>query len=100
MTLERLGWNFIRVRGSEFLRHPTDALKKIQQRLKKFEIQPLGFFSTDPKKQEAQKEAQSKELLQQVIDRAKMIQTHWKDVPSISTVIKNSAEEESKEEVA
>ena len=100
MTLERLGWNFIRVRGSEFLRHPADALKKMQQRLKKFEIQPIGFFSTDPKKQEAQKEAQSKELLQQVIDRAKMIQTHWKDVPSISTVVKNSAEAESTEEVA
>lgn len=100
MTLERLGWNFIRVRGSEFLRHPADALKKMQQRLKRFEIQPIGFFSTDPKKQEAQKEAQSKELLQQVIDRAKMIQTHWKDVPSISTVIKNSAEAESTEKVA
>ena len=60
MTLERLGWNFVRVRGSEFLRHPADALKKIQQRLKTFEIQPIGFLSTDQKKQEAQKEAQSK----------------------------------------
>ena len=49
MTLERLGWNFIRVRGSEYLRHPADALKKIQLRLKKFDIQSLGFFSTDPK---------------------------------------------------
>ncbi|NIO07421.1 MAG: AAA family ATPase [Deltaproteobacteria bacterium] len=97
MTLERLGWNFIRVRGSEYLRHPGEALKKIQQRLKKFDIQPLGFFSTDPKKREAQKEAQSKELLAQVIERAKMIQAHWKDVPSVSAVNKSSSETDAKE---
>ena len=90
MTLERLGWSFIRVRGSEFLRHPEETMKKIQKRLKKFEIEPLGMFSTDPQKQEEQREAQSKELLQQVIDRARNIQAHWKDVPSVSSVIKNA----------
>jgi very-short-patch-repair endonuclease len=91
MTLERLGWHFIRVRGSEFLRHPPEAMKKIERRLRKFEIQPLGQFSSDPEKQEQQKEAQGKELLQQVVERAKMIQTHWKDIPSVSSVIKHSA---------
>ncbi|HEX9879681.1 MAG TPA: AAA domain-containing protein, partial [Candidatus Binatia bacterium] len=100
MTLERLGWSFIRVRGSEFLRYPDETMKKIQRRLKKFEIEPLGMFSADPKKQEDQREAQSKELLQQVFDRARNIQAHWKEVPSVSSVVKNapapepSAEEE------
>jgi len=90
MTLERLGWRFIRIRGSEFLRHPAESMKKIERRLKKFEIQPRGLFSGDPRKKEQQKEAQGKELLQQVIERAKMILTRWKDVPSISSVNKHS----------
>lgn len=95
MTLERLGWSFIRVRGSEFLRHPDETMKKIKRRLTKFEISPLGLLSADPKKQEEQREAQGKELLQQIIDRARMIQTHWKEVPSVSSVIKTSAPVES-----
>jgi very-short-patch-repair endonuclease len=90
MTLERLGWHFIRIRGSEFLRHPAESMKKIERRLKKFEIQPRGFFSGDARKQEQQREAQGKELLQQVIERAKMILTRWKDVPSVSSVSKHS----------
>ena len=90
MTLERLGWRFIRIRGSEFLRHPREAISKIARCLKRFEIKPIGLFSGDPKKQEQQKEAHGKELLQQVIERAKMIQSRWKDVPSVSSVIKHS----------
>jgi very-short-patch-repair endonuclease len=95
MTLERLGWSFIRVRGSEFLRHPDETMKKIQRRLKTFAIEPLGLLSADPKKQEEQREAQGKELLKQVIDRARMIQTRWKEVPSISSVMKRSSSPES-----
>lgn len=97
MTLERLGWCFIRVRGSEFLRHPVESMRKIERRLNKFGIQPLGPFSEDPRKQEQQKEAEGKELLQQVIQRAKMIQAHWKDIPSVSSVIKHSVRTESEE---
>jgi len=98
MTLERLGWRFIRVRGSEMLRHPVEAMKKIERRLKRFEIQPLGLLSGDPKKQEQHSEAQGNELLQQVIQRAKMIQTHWKDIPSVSSVIKHSVRTDSYED--
>ncbi|MEE8074136.1 MAG: AAA domain-containing protein [Candidatus Binatia bacterium] len=97
MTLERLGWRFIRIRGSEFLRHPGEAMKKIETRLKRFEIHPLGLFSSDPKKQDQQKEEQAKELLKQVIERGKMIQSRWKDVPSVSSVIKHSVSMESVE---
>jgi very-short-patch-repair endonuclease/DNA polymerase III delta prime subunit len=97
MTLERLGWRFIRIRGSEFLRHPDEAMKKIERRLKKFEIQPVGLLSGDPKKQEEQKESQAKELHQQVIERAKMILSHWKDVPSVSVVLQELAAAEEEE---
>ncbi|MFQ5993403.1 MAG: AAA domain-containing protein, partial [Nitrospiraceae bacterium] len=97
MTLERLGWRFIRIRGSEFLRYPSEGMKKIERRLKRFEIQPLERASGDPGKQERQKEAQGKELLEQVIERARMIRTHWKDVPSVASVIKRSARSDSHE---
>ena len=90
MTLERLGWRFLRIRGSEFLRHPAEAMKKIERRLKRFDIQPLGLFAGDPQQKKQQKEAQGKELLQQVTERAKMILSRWKDVPSVSSVIKHS----------
>ncbi len=66
-------------------------MKKIERRLKRFEIQPVGLFSGDPKKQEEQKESQAKELHQQVIERARMILSLWKDVPSVSVVLKESA---------
>ena len=98
MTLERLGWRFIRIRGSEFLRQPVEAMKKIERRLKRLGIQPIGLFSSDPKSQEQQKEAQGKELLQQVTERAKMILSHWKDVPSVSSVIKHAPSKDGVEE--
>jgi len=100
MTLERLGWRFLRIRGSEFLRYPIEGLKKIEERLKGFEIFPIGDSANDPQKQEEQKEVQAKELLKQVIDRARMIQSRWKDVPSVSSVIKRSVGTESAEREA
>ena len=100
MTLERLGWRFLRIRGSEFLRYPIEGMKKIEERLKGFDIFPIGDLVDDPQKQEAQKEAQAKELLKQVTDRARMIQSRWKDVPSVSSVITHSHDTESPEPTA
>ena len=38
--LERLGWTFIRVRASQFLRDPGRALKPVLERLAELEIEP------------------------------------------------------------
>jgi very-short-patch-repair endonuclease len=38
--LERCGWIFFRIRGSEFMRHPTQVLERLQQKLKHQKIFP------------------------------------------------------------
>ncbi len=43
--LERLGWQFVRIRGSVFYRNPEQAMKPVFERLAELEI-PQGAFST------------------------------------------------------
>ena len=94
MTLERLGWRFIRVRGSEYLRHPHETMRKIQKRLKKFEIEPMGLFdgrSNGKNNGEGgndEEDLQSSDLHKQVLQRAESIRTRWKDIPSVSSIFK------------
>ncbi len=92
MTLERLGWRFIRVRGSEYLRHPHETMGKIQKRLKKFGIQPMGAFSTNGKRNgegaKDEEDLQSSDLHKQVLQRAESIRSRWKDIPSVSSIFK------------
>jgi very-short-patch-repair endonuclease len=38
--LERLGWKFIRIRGSEFFRNPVQAMDRVFARLKTLQIEP------------------------------------------------------------
>jgi len=38
--LERLGWEFVRIRGSAFYRNPEVAMRAVFQRLEELEIQP------------------------------------------------------------
>jgi hypothetical protein len=38
--LERLGWQFVRIRGSAFYRNSENAMKPVFQRLKELEILP------------------------------------------------------------
>ncbi|MCC7071833.1 MAG: AAA family ATPase [Deltaproteobacteria bacterium] len=40
--LERLGWRFIRVRGSAYFRDPTKAIDHVVQRLEALGIDPIG----------------------------------------------------------
>jgi hypothetical protein len=92
MTLERLGWRFIRVRGSEYLRHPEETMKKIQKRLKKFEIQPMGILEarangkSNGKGGGDEEDLQSSDLHQQVLRRAESIRSRWQDIPSVSSI--------------
>jgi hypothetical protein len=94
MTLERLGWRFIRVRGSEYLRHPRETMRKIEKRLKKFEIQPGGLFDgrsngkNNGKGGKDEEDLQSSDLHKRVLQRAESIRTRWKDIPSVSSIFK------------
>ncbi|MHC4589777.1 MAG: DUF559 domain-containing protein, partial [Planctomycetota bacterium] len=77
LTLERLGWKFIRLRSSEFFRDTDAGLQKLIKRLKDAGIEALGPVVTeapDTEKPEALKE--------KVLKRAEMIRTRWQDIPS------------------
>lgn len=45
-VLERMGWTFTRVRGSEFLRNPARAMKTVFEKLEKVEVPPGGIHGT------------------------------------------------------
>lgn len=40
--LERLGWSFVRLRGSQFFRNPNQAMEEVFQKLREQEIPPEG----------------------------------------------------------
>jgi hypothetical protein len=64
--LERLGWRFIRIRGSEYYRNPDAAMKRV--------LEELTVFGIEPEESEAAgTETQSTELLQRVKTRAHAI---------------------------
>lgn len=47
-VLERLGWKFVRVRGSEFFLDPEQALQPVWKRIEQLGIEPRGAFDASP----------------------------------------------------
>jgi very-short-patch-repair endonuclease len=66
--LERLGWRFIRIRGSEYFKNPEEAMKKVLAELYKNEIEPESDVSLVE---------QNNELLERVKARASQIIAEW-----------------------
>ena len=84
LTLERLGWEFVRVRGTEFFCDPARTLKKLTKRLKELDIRPGG----------AQKQAvkgKEESLDARVVKRADMIRSRWKDIPTVTSIRRKAA---------
>jgi very-short-patch-repair endonuclease len=67
--LERLGWRFVRLRGTEFFRDPENAMRPIFQRLAELEIQPEGTADN--------LEPVESELKQRVIRHAEALRREW-----------------------
>lgn len=69
--LERLGWTFVRIRGSHFFRKPDDAMKPIYQRLNELEIGPVS--------QEHNEDVtpQGNELTEKIFRRAAEVRHEW-----------------------
>jgi very-short-patch-repair endonuclease len=90
--LRRLGWDFIRVRGSEFFQSRDRAMKKLRRRLREVEIDPVGP-AEDAKAKKATTPAKDAEqpLHKRVIKRAELIRNRWKDIPTPSAVRKAKA---------
>jgi very-short-patch-repair endonuclease len=69
--LERLGWSFVRVRGSEFFVNPEKAMKPVLARLSELKIRPEGGSG------HAEVPQDGKEALERVIRRAAEYRQHW-----------------------
>jgi very-short-patch-repair endonuclease/DNA polymerase III delta prime subunit len=70
-VLERLGWRFIRVRGSEFFRDPERALIPLYERLERMGIEPMSSEASAP----------DMELSKRVIAEARRIRSEWEAEP-------------------
>ena len=69
--LERLGWRFVRIRGSQFFRFPEQAMEAVFARLRTLDIPPEGMAQT------AIRPPTDDELKQRVIRRAVALRQQW-----------------------
>ncbi len=67
--LERLGWSFLRVRGSEFFLNPEKAMKPVLARLSELKIRPEGGTAEAPQN--------GKDVLERILRRAAEYRQHW-----------------------
>jgi very-short-patch-repair endonuclease len=86
-SLERLGWEFVRLRASEYFRAPERAVKKLFQRLQELEIEPTGPPVPAPEEPEDS-------LVKKVMKRAELIRQRWKGIPGAESIHEKSASEE------
>ena len=67
-------------------------MRKIQERLKKFEIQPMSLLDgrangkNNGKGPKGGENLQSSDLHKQVLRRAESIRSRWQDIPSVSSI--------------
>jgi len=69
--LERLGWTFVRIRGSEFFRNPDLAMQPVFDKVRNMGIQPEG--------NEDSASAPQTELKDRVVARAAEIRKEWEE---------------------
>jgi len=72
-VLERLGWRFIRIRGSQYFRDPGGTMRRVVQRLQDLDIDPAGQATgfNAPGDDEA-------ELLRQLLSEAATLRESWR----------------------
>lgn len=68
--LERLGWKFIRIRGSEYYRNSNETMNRVISELTDFEIEPEQNIQINS--------AKDTELQQRVVAAAEHIMDEWK----------------------
>lgn len=68
--LERIGWRFIRLRGSEYFRNKAQAIKRVC-----YELNTFGIL---PEQKEAPNALQSSELYNRVVSQAALFMREWR----------------------
>jgi very-short-patch-repair endonuclease len=71
-VLERMGWIFTRIRGTEFLRNPDRAMKPVLEKLQSLEIAPAAA-----KAEPARKGPPLPGLIDRVVTRAEELRASW-----------------------
>jgi very-short-patch-repair endonuclease len=71
-VLERMGWIFTHIRGSEFFRNPERAMKPVFEKLQLLEISPV-----DTKKDASKRTQPSTNLVDRVVRRAEELRNAW-----------------------
>lgn len=82
MVLERLGWKFIRIRGSEYFRYREATMKRVVGELDSMGIERLGPAAA------AQENSQEDELRRKVLQRALEIRQEWEANPAPEQEVK------------
>jgi very-short-patch-repair endonuclease len=72
--LERLGWRFIRIRGSAFYRDPDGTMDSVYEELEKNEVRP-NYFGID--EVVVQNDATVNELIESIKRRANEFRMEW-----------------------
>lgn len=70
--LERLGWRFVRIRGSQFFRDPHFAMHSVYERLQEMGIEPSGIDSSVNSIS-----GDSDDLKSRVVRRAEELRADW-----------------------
>jgi very-short-patch-repair endonuclease len=70
--LERMGWVFTRIRGTEFLRNPERAMKSVLEKLQSLEISPV-----DTKKDASRRAQPRADLIDRVVRRGEELRQSW-----------------------
>jgi Superfamily I DNA and RNA helicases and helicase subunits len=82
MVLERLGWTFIRIRGSEYFRHRETTIRRVVAELEALGIEKLGPLSQETAKEDFD------ELQRKVLQRAYDIRQAWEATPEVEIEVK------------
>jgi very-short-patch-repair endonuclease len=86
-VLERMGWIFTRIRGTEFLRNPDRAMKQVFEKLQSLEIS-----AANPKKDTAKMIQPSADLIERVIRRSEELRRAWANPEPTSSKQQSSSQ--------
>ena len=81
--LERLGWRFVRIRGSEYFRNPEATIARVLDRLAVLGVKPSDSNTTE--------QPESSDLLDRVRARAAEIRQSWRTADEIRGSSTNSS---------
>jgi very-short-patch-repair endonuclease len=73
LTLERLGWEFIRVRASEYLVDESRTMRRVVRKLSSLKIEPTSETQGD-----ASTGVVREDLREKIFKRAELIRSRWK----------------------